>query len=123
MLRWPAKISSRADRQRRCRPACWRGSFRLKYFALDPAGGFRLAAIKNSTKPGKDCSKSHQQARQHGHVANQIMHRFVSDGFGLSDYNGPSGRLDWTERIEIAGELEVSISSFADLSRHNRFRP
>jgi len=63
-------------------------------FALDPAGGFRLAAIKNSTKPGKDCSKSHQQARQHGHVANQIMHRFVSDGFGLSDYNGPSGRLD-----------------------------
>src|SRR5205809_5783248 len=42
-------------------------------FALDPAGGFRLAAIKNSTKPGKDCSKSHQQARQHGHVANQIM--------------------------------------------------
>ena len=91
------------------------------HFALNAAGGFGLAAIKNSAEPREDSGQHHQPSGEHRHAADEVMHRFVSDIFGLFHHDGPSGRFHRTERVKAAAALEISFCRFADFLGQDRF--
>ena len=71
-------------------------------FALEPARRFGLAAIKLAAEQGEDSRQPHQPDRQQRHAPDEIVHRFVGDGFRLLDHRHPAGRFDRTERIKIS---------------------
>ena len=91
------------------------------HFALDAASGLGLATIKNSAKPCEDSGQHHQPCGEHGHAADEIVHRFVSDIFRLFHDYGPSGRFYRAEGIKIAAAFEIPFLHFVNFLGEDRF--
>ena len=84
-------------------------------FPLDSPGRLGLAAVKLAGEPGEDRGERDQPEGQDKHSSEEIMHRFVGNGFGLLHQRHPTGRFHRAERIEIAVSLEMPASAAADL--------
>src|SRR5437016_169342 len=91
------------------------------HFALDAASGLGLATIKNSAKPCEDSGQHHQPCGEHGHAADEIVHRFVSDIFRLFHDYSPSGRFYRAEGIKIAAAFEIPFLHFVNFLGEDRF--
>ena len=78
-------------------------------FAFDPARRFGLAAIKSSSQSRSERGSGDQPTDKDGCLAEQVVHRFVSDGFRLSDHRYPTGGLKGGKRVKIPVALDMAV--------------